>query len=770
MNGDFERVKLDLAAFADDDEEIVVDRTGQCLFFRGGREYNLTLRAAKDGGLLVDYEGSTVPYRRFLSHELANLPALAERILTKRTPVDAYIDSGACLDSPATERLEASGLELLRQECLSPPPFASRVAFITADAGQGKTALLRQFQHVQAERFLHNRSPFVFWHVDLQGRQLLRLSEALMGDLGELRVSGLWMSAIITLLQHRVLVLAIDGFDELAAEQGSSDALGALALLVQQIGTEGTIVAASRRTFFDTDDYIRRAGLFGRAGATDSEFDQILLRTWNSDDGQSYFKALELGGRRFQEPDAVYDEIVTELGDPAHPMVTRPFLLAQVARGLLLYDASPADFIRGMEDPLRGVGAVIEAFVKREVSEKWKQKDTGEPFLSAQQHLQLLADVAEEMFRSQRATIEIDVLETITTLLLEEWGITPALRQQILEMVRMHVLLTPDEDFNLRRFDHEQFQDWFTAYALRERLLAIGSGESNVSQSLLGLAHLSDATAQYVCTLIDRTFPTVQEILTGLGALLGKEWRPGYLQMNVGTLVPFLSDGVTGDGRLQVPSGAVYSSLVFEGRRLASVDFNGGTFINVSFLNVQWDGVTFDGCEFGEVAFDRHSRYNEVKLVDCHIEGIRLVDGDDEYREYAPERIALLLGELGIEVDEGGAVSVPDVAALPEQPLGDTRKLVQKVLNVFRRTTFMPESTIVRRFHHDANEILDEILPMMEEFGIVEARPWKGSGKQRAWGLPARLEEIEKADGEPASIYYQFWRAIDNLDEQRASK
>ena len=766
MNLDFTRVKADLAAFADDDEEIVIERTGQCLFVRSGRDYSIQLRAAKDGGLLVDYEGQTIPYRRFLSHQLAGLPILAERILAKRPPVDAYIDSTACLSSPTIERQVGKGLTLLEHECTNHPPFASRVAFITADAGQGKTALLRQFQHKQADRFVRGSSPFVFWHVDLQGRQLLRLSEALMGDLAELRVAGLWMSAVIVLLQHRVLVLAIDGFDELAAEQGASDALGALALLVQQMGTEGTIVAASRRTFFDTDDYIRRAKLFGRSGTTDCEFDQVALQAWDADNGRAYFKALELSGRKFDEPERIYGEVVGELGETNHPMVTRPFLLAQIARGLLLYEMSPADFIRGMDDPLKSVGAVIQAFVKREVGEKWKQKDTGQPFLTEDQHLQLLADVAEEMFRSQRTTIETEVLEAITTLLLEEWNIPPSQRQQILEMVKMHVLLIPDEDFKLRRFDHEQFQDWFTAYALREKLVGLGQGKTSASRDLLSIAHLSDATAQYVCTLIDRNFAAVQAMLVGFGRLLEREWRPSYLQSNVGTLVPFLLDGVDGDERLEVPRGAVYSSLVFEERKLTKVHFKGGTFINVNFSHVEWQDVIFEECEFGEVAFDRVSTYTNVVLRNCRIDGVRLVDEDEEIPMYAPERIRLALRVLGITIEAHGEVD--EAQDIVIAPIGDVRKQVLKVLKVFRRTTFMPESTITQRFHRDASHILDEILPLMERGGVVEARQWKGSGKQRAWGLSSSLEDIEKADGDPGSPHYAFWRQVDELDGEAA--
>lgn len=86
--------------------------------------------------------------------------------------------------------------------------------------------------------------------MDLQGRQLLRLREALAGDLDDLRVVGLYMQSIIRLIRYGYIILAIDGFDELAAEQGSTDALGALAHLVSTLKDSGAIIAASRRTFF----------------------------------------------------------------------------------------------------------------------------------------------------------------------------------------------------------------------------------------------------------------------------------------------------------------------------------------------------------------------------------------------------------------------------------------------------------------------------------------------------------------------------------------
>jgi hypothetical protein len=765
----FESVRADLAAFADDDADVIVDRRGECLFVRAGREITFKLSSDAEDRLIAEYNGERMLYRRFLSHHLAQLPVLAERILAKRPPVPAYVDGQALLEGPSIEQASGRALPHLLRECTEHPAFSARVSFITADAGQGKTALLRQFQHDQAARFLAGQSGFVFWHVDLQGRQLLRLSEALMGDLGDLRVSGLWMAAIIRLLRHRVLVLAIDGFDELAAEQGGRDALGALALLVQQIGSEGTIVAASRRTFFDTDDYIRRAHLFSRTGGEDCEFDQISLVAWEAADTTAYLAEVEVDGRRFDDPASVYEEIVAELGQAQHPMLTRPFLVAQIARALLRFRLRPADFIRGMEDPLKGVGAVIEAFVDREVTEKWKQKETGEPFLTKEQHLRLLSDVAEEMFRSQRAHIDIDVLETIATLLLEEWGTDTGRRQQILEMVRMHVLLPPPAEggHSARTFDHEEFRDWFTAYALKDRLLRLREGGGSVSHDLLSVAHLPDATARYVCALIDRTPEQVENVVAGLVSLVETEWRPTYLQPNVGTIIPFLLDGVVTPQRLVVKGAMVYSSLVFEGGTLRNVCIEGGTFLNASFTDVNWRDVEFVDCDLGEVTFDKRSTYDSVVLRDCRLEGLRLIDGDEQRREYAPERIQLILRGLGIEIAEAVEASPRTGSALPDGP---TRKLVRRVLKLFRRTTFLPQTVVEQRFHSEASRVMEEILPMMEQFGVVEPRSWRGSGRQLAWGLPRSLEDIERADGDASHPLHAFWEHVDELDHRASAR
>lgn len=760
MNLDITSIRDDIAAFADDDNDVVIEPNGQLLFIRNGRDVTCRLVESESGGLMVSADGASIPYRKFLSHHLARLDVFAQKILSKRPGVQAFVNGPARLESITQENRAGDALSLLENECTNTSPFTSRVTFITADAGHGKTALLREYQSRQAEKFYSGKSPFLFWHVDLQGRQLLRLSEALMGDLGELRVTGIYMPSVIRLLRHKVLVLAIDGFDELAAEQGSTDALGALALLVKQMHDKGTIIAASRRTFFDTDDYLKRAGMFRRGATSQCEFDQIHLQDWGRREGVQYLSSFSLDGAGFEKPEESYDEILTELGGQTeHPMLTRPFLLSHIAKGLLMFDTSPSEFIRGMQNPMEGVASVVKAFVKREVKEKWKAKETGEPYLTSDQHLRLLADVAEEMWLAQRDRLELEVIETLTMLLLDEWQIAPGRKQQIIDMVKMHVLLTipVDGSATVRSFDHPEFRDYFIAHALAERFKnAIKLDASDSLGRFLAHAQLPDSVAKYSTAIIDKQQFPVRDILEKLAGLVSKEWRPTFLQTNVGTLVPFLLSGFAPDSRFIFDAKVIYSSLVFENTALQNIEIHNGHFINTSFNGVEWRDVRFHNCDFDEVAFDRSSTFERVVLDGCRVNGVRLSENGNEIRrEYSPLRIVQLLRSLHVESVEGSRVIEP----LPVTTEGKTRRLAQRFLRIFRRTTVISEDAVTHMFHGVLGDVRELIIPMMEQYGLLMRGQDRG---QTIWTLARSLEEILRADGNGDQPLARFWRDIDS--------
>lgn len=755
---DLNDLRSDLAAFADDEQDVAIDESGSFMLVRDGRDLTGRLQMTPDGRAQVLVDGRTIDYRAFLTHELANLPVLAERLSTRRPVVAGFVDGPVDVNRPAEEPSSGPSLAVLRQECEEPPAFAARVSFITADAGHGKTALLRQYQAEQAQRFLEGRSPYIFWHLDLQGRQLLRLSEALMGDLGDLRVTGLWMPGLIRLMRHRALILAIDGFDELAAEQGGTDALGALASLVTQLGGRGSVIAAARRTFFDTEDYLRRAGVVGRALSSPCQFDQVSLRPWSKTEVVRYFS--QVTSKEEDSAQSSYEEILSQLGgEDSHPMLTRPFLVAQLARAVFEMKISPSAFMSTPDDPMSGVAKVVQAFVQREVSEKWKFRDTGEPYLTVDQHMALLADIAEEMYRSQKDRLGLVLIETIAALLLEQWEIETSKRQQIIEMVRMHVLLVPprDGDPSARSFDHPEFRDYFLAFALRSHLERVMDGAPGRDLArFLSIAQVTDSTARYVCNMIDRSEGRVRTLVATLESLVADEWKPTFLQVNVGTLLPFVLNGVSFTEEISFSGRVIYSSLVFERTKLANIRLEQGSFVNASLAGVEWSNVLLLDCNLGELAIDQNTKLSNVLIENCAVEGLRVSDGEEEIREYAPERIWRRLEAEGARL--GGQEELP----FGEEELEDSPKMkvFRRLMRVFSRTTVASEAQLQQRFKHDAHTLFDEVIPIMERHGLLSPRTWKGSGSTRIWGLEVRVEDALAAESNVDHELSAFWAAL----------
>lgn len=759
---EFDDVLEDFKAFADEESDAAVDSDGSFILQRSGSELSGVLRQHSDGRLMVDIEGAIVPYRRFLTHNLARLDVLAQRLVERRVAVPGFVNADVTLQRAVEDVIGGPGLDLLHAECADVSPFSSRVLFITADAGHGKTALLREHQYLQASRFLTGESQYLFWHLDLQGRQLLRLSEALMGDLADLRLPGLWMPAVIRLMRRGSLVVGVDGFDELAAEQGGSDALGALASLVSQLGGHGVVVAASRRTFFDTDDYLRRGGMVRRGVPDPCQFDQIELNAWTESDVQNYVRSARFEGSRVQDPDGMYAAILSALGgDRTHPLITRPFLVTQIARASVLYGASPEDFLRAPDDPYLGVASVVSAFVKREVAEKWKVRETGEPYLTEEQHLHFLADVAEEMHRSQKDRLHIEIIETIATLLLDQWATDSNLRQQIIEMVRMHVLLVspPGDNQAYRSFDHPEFRDYFIAYSLRSRIASVMNGQSaDELMRFLSISQLSDSTARYVCSMLDRSENLVSTFLSSMEEVLAAEWKPTYLQLNLGTLIPFMINGVEFSKPATFAGKVIYSSLAFEGSKVSGISLKNGTFVNASLRGVEWTRVLLENVALGEVQLDRDASFRGVELLRCKVDGVRIQEeGEDETREYAPSRIRRALEGAGFEfIEEELPIGADAVVNGEDSP--DVR-LLRKLLRMFNRTTIVSDDHLRKRFGSDFTALESVLIPFLVENGAIEERKWKGSGSHRAWTLSVGLDAFLAAEGAKTALG-EIWRQL----------
>ena len=65
-------------------------------------------------------------------------------------------------------------------------PGETKLVFLTADAGHGKTALLRRLTRQFATLYREGKTDRLLLHIDTQGRSFVRLEEAIARDLGQL--------------------------------------------------------------------------------------------------------------------------------------------------------------------------------------------------------------------------------------------------------------------------------------------------------------------------------------------------------------------------------------------------------------------------------------------------------------------------------------------------------------------------------------------------------------------------------------------------------
>ena len=122
-----------------------------------------------------------------------------------------------------------------------------QVMLIDGPAGIGKTRFIEFLAWARANRFLTMQDPLIL-HVQSRGRVLTYLQDLIAFSLQRLRLT-VTFDQIPVLVRHGLVILAIDGFDELADPNGYELAWSQVSELVDQVRGDGTLILAGRETF-----------------------------------------------------------------------------------------------------------------------------------------------------------------------------------------------------------------------------------------------------------------------------------------------------------------------------------------------------------------------------------------------------------------------------------------------------------------------------------------------------------------------------------------
>ena len=767
----FEKYKNEIITFADDVRDVIVNpREGTITFMHLTQMMTVTILDDAYQDVSIMYNGDRLPYKSFLAKYLGRLDLMAKRILEKDPKQNdlLYIDGGAILTTEEG-RFESKGLELIDKECNREVYMGSKICFVTANAGHGKTHLLRRYQYHQADKYLKGKTGFLFLHIDLHGYDLRKLPEVIMYEMTDrLHILGIYTQSIITLMRNGLLILGVDGFDELAVETEGEKAIGSFSDLIRDLDGRGTLIAASRRTFFNSQDYLKRKNLVAEVAEVACYFDELRLQNWGKQECVEYLTYRVSS----QVANEEFENIVGCLGhDINNPLIERPFLFTTFVDYAYDNKTTPYEFLREGCETDWGLDRIITAFIKREV-EKWNSNSLKDKalYLSYEQHEEFLAEIANEMWFSQRDYISLDILEFLLNILLEQWGISQILFPDIIKMAKSHAFLVADNHGSMfRRFDHEEFRNYFLAKHLT-KLMEDACNNSNYGRvkRILALGQMPDSVAQYCALFINSTLR--QPVIKDLIEEVRKEYKTTYFQQNLGTIIPYMLDNEAIKDSIKIDSRIVFSSIVFENKTLENLNFHNCSFVNISFNKTRLQNVSFNQCTFTDIRFyeDTNNEFLDVIIHDdCEVPQVSVFDhnGEVKYEEFVPQEIVRQLNLNGIHRD---TTVHQEQNSIVINPNSDYRKAVKRFLNKFIRSTYLYEKNLKEESIYNSKDYqlyIDDIIPMMEHYGIIKSVTSNNiqQASTRAWGLKDYdLITILQAEENPKSPLYAFWEEVNS--------
>lgn len=768
-NTEYQKYLNEILTFADDTNDVVKDSQGNIIFNRLNQLMSIKLKKS-DKGILVEYNNALLPYRTFMAKYLANMDIMARHIIDKDPQIDEmyYVDGQASLTTDEG-RIEKTALKLLDFECNRDVFIGSKICFVTANAGHGKTLLLRQYQRNQAKKYIKGESDYLFLHIDLHGHDLRKLDAVIMYELaGVLRMPGLYTNSIITLMRNGLLILGVDGFDELAVETGGEKAIGSFNNLVRDLDSQGVLVAASRRTFFNAQDYIKKRGYLDDVGDAYFCFDELKLHNWSKKECSEYMEWVYVMNSE-QEANDEYEQVLSYLNPKEHnPLVERPFLFVNIVDCAKKENLKVADYLREGGNTDTGLERIINSFLRREVK-KWNSnnlKDKRE-YLTFEQHEELLSIVAEDMWLSQREYISLDVLEFNLSVLLEEWKVLPNLHPDILKMSKSHALLVADSHGdNFRRFDHEEFKNYFLAKSLERKILqSINSEKYSLLKRLLSVGQLPDAVALYI-SQVKASYDKVLFIQKMLEEGR-KDFKTTFFQTNIGTLIPYVLDKVKINSNLIIGKKIVFSSLVFENKTLENITFVECYFVNVSFAHTCLNNVHFKKCEFTDIRLHENNDCEFMNVTydnETKIHRVSEYSSDNELlsSEFSPEYVDFYLYIKEIIKEDFLADNNKKLA----HNNSDYRKAVRRFLNKYMTSSTQYEKNIKEDPIYNSRSYdlyVEDIIPLLVKYHIIREIENNNSRQlsTRAWALDTySLQDIYEAENSRFSPLADFWKEV----------
>lgn len=459
----------DLEPFADPGTSVDVIESG----FRLTRSERPITIVRDETGYMVSVDGNTKNYRsvggvlacpviadlgRVARYQAAHLAR--ERIAGRPVPITSEMKMivGQLPDWTQSQKPWEGLDDWLRAVGSSRQPNGTDFLLIDGPAGVGKTTIVREAALSRAETF-DGSAPLILQVVS-RGRVLQNIPDLIAYALQDIR-SGLTVSQLLVLIRHGLVVLAIDGFDELSDPNGFETAWSGLNGLIREARGSATFLLAGRETFVSTDTMRKQLTSFN---AERDRLAALSLADPRPNDARDWLLeqkgwSVELLQGEFVEPIFVEDSYAL-----------RPFFLQLLSLEpeALASDRPPASDL---------LSYLVDTMIRREATKFIETLDPPDG-TNAEAKFELyvgrfLEEVARDLAENQSESLSDDALDLLARIAAD--GLLPDDQiAAVAQRARTVVFLANDLRAGDVRFAHEQLLQHFLA---REALRSVGEGE-----------------------------------------------------------------------------------------------------------------------------------------------------------------------------------------------------------------------------------------------------------------------------------------------------
>ena len=748
---DFKRIVTCFADRVDD-----VDTTHGDLLLQV-RDETITARLhQRPTGLIVEENGDSMPASAWIVTRLARIHLLADRICSYVSPPEHFVPpSGRLLEqletNPSGEDDNRSNVvETLTETLGRRVGGTTSVIYLTSDAGEGKTSLINHLAVRQAQEYKAKRSDWLLVPVPLGGRTFLRFDDVVVSALvNRLRFQLLYYEAFLELVGLGILVPAFDGFEEMIVEASSGEAISALGNLVGKLRSKGTLLVAARKAYFDYSNFGSQARLFDSIGpACDVAFGRLSLNRW---DGNTF---IQYASQRSVADPARLRALVSERLGPEHPILTRAVLVKRLVDVAIQEPTLSTLLDRIGQDQRDYFHDFVGGLVEREAT-KWADKsgDASGVLLTPDEHHQLLSMVAHEMWLSGTDALGGDIVSLVVEMFADANSKSLAVARQIQDRIKQHSLLVVTRPGRpVLGFDHEDFRVFYLGQALGRALV---SRDVSTVRSMMDKAALpASATVEAAGYVRRQGHDAHGRILTLLQTLADGELSASFLRENCGVLTLAIVDL---DERAYKVQNMSFPTDSLRDRSLRNI-----TVTESYFHATSLSGTSLAHCEFVNCRFERLELNDQVvpashtSLQDCRVDTIVVVtESGDPIVRFDPGQIRRDLERAGFELTHTAPLSQHTDEI---HDTDDDLILLQRLLRAFLRANALNERTIRQRLGVNANYFIKNLLPRLEQAGVVQQVPYQGRGKQRRIRLVAPMMRIEEVMRKAGGDFDKFVR------------